>query len=69
MNDALIENLDYLKVTDCKNISDTLFKRFRDLIVMGKLPAGMILPNENAMSDLLGVGRSSLREAYRALAL
>ncbi len=69
MNDALIENLDYLKVTDCKNISDTLFKRFRDLIVMGKLPAGMILPNENAMSDLLGVGRSSLREAYTALAL
>ena len=69
MNDALMENLDYLKVTDCKNISDTLFKKFRDLIVMGKLPAGMALPNENAMSDLLGVGRSSLREAYTALAL
>ena len=42
MNDALMENLDYLKVTDCKNISDTLFKRFRDLIVMGKLPAGIL---------------------------
>ena len=69
MNDALMENLDYLKVTDCKHISDTLFKKFRDLIVMGKLPAGMALPNENAMSDLLGVGRSSLREAYTALAL
>lgn len=69
MYDALLENLDYLKVTDCKNISDALFKRFRDLIIMGKLPAGMALPNENAMSELLGIGRSSLREAYTALAL
>lgn len=69
MYEALQQNLEYLKVTDSKNISDTLFKRFRDLIVMGKLPAGMVLPNENTMSDLLGVGRSSLREAYTALAL
>mgnify|MGYP005803433605 FL=1 len=69
MYEALQQNLEYLKVTDSKNISDTLFKRFRDLIVMGKLPAGMVLPNENTMSDLLGVGRSSLREAYPALAL
>ncbi|MDD5945197.1 MAG: FadR/GntR family transcriptional regulator [Clostridia bacterium] len=69
MYDELMENLDYIKVADCKNISDTLFKRFRDLIVMGKLPAGMVLPNENTMSELLGVGRSSLREAYTALAL
>ena len=69
MYEALQQNLEYLKVTDSKNISDTLFKRFRDLIVMGKLPAGMVLPNENTMSDLLGEGRSSLREAYTALAL
>ena len=69
MYEALQQNLEYLKVTDSRNISDTLFKRFRDLIVMGKLPAGMVLPNENTMSDLLGVGRSSLREAYTALAL
>lgn len=69
MYEALIENLDYLKVEDSKNISDTLFKRFRDLIIMGKLPAGMVLPNENKMSEMLNVGRSSLREAYTALAL
>ncbi|GFI61690.1 putative L-lactate dehydrogenase operon regulatory protein [Clostridiales bacterium] len=36
---------------------------------MGKLPAGMLLPNENTMSELIGVGRSSLREAYMALSL
>ena len=35
MYEALQQNLEYLKVTDSKNISDTLFKRFRDLIVMG----------------------------------
>lgn len=69
MYEALMKNLDYLKVDECKNISDSLFKKFRDLIVMGKLPAGMILPNENTMSEMLGIGRSSLREAYTALAL
>lgn len=69
MYDELIENLDYLKVTDCKHISNVLFQKFRDLIIMGKLPAGMSLPNENVMSEMLGVGRSSLREAYTALAL
>ena len=69
MYDALQQNLDYLKVGDSKNISNELFKRFRDLIIMGKLPAGMVLPNENVMSDMLEVGRSSLREAYTALAL
>ena len=67
MYDALQQNLDYLKVGDSKNISNELFKRFRDLIIMGKLPAGMVLPNENVMSDMLEVGRSSLREAYTAL--
>lgn len=69
MYDILMENIDYLKVTECKHISDALFKRFRDLIIMGKLPAGMSLPNEIVMSEMLGVGRSSLREAYTALAL
>lgn len=65
----MLENIEYLKNNDGKNISDSLFKKFRDLIVMGKLPAGMALPNENVMSEMLGVGRSSLREAYTALAL
>lgn len=69
INEYLTENLEYLKDINGNNISDTLFKKFRDLIVMGKLPAGMVLPNENVMSELLGVGRSSLREAYTALAL
>ena len=31
MYDALQQNLDYLKVGDSKNISNELFKRFRDL--------------------------------------
>lgn len=69
INEYLMENIEYLKDINGKNISDTLFIKFRDLIVMGKLPAGMVLPNENVMSELLGVGRSSLREAYTALAL
>lgn len=69
INEHLIENLEYLKDINGNNISDTLFRKFRDLIVIGKLPAGMVLPNENVMSEMLGVGRSSLREAYTALAL
>ena len=51
------------------NISQNLFQRFKELITDGRLPAGYMLPNENVVSELLGVGRSTLREAYTALAV
>lgn len=68
--DYLAENAAYLKMDLGKNnISQNLFQRFKELIISGKLPAGYMLPNENVVSDMLGVGRSTLREAYTALAV
>lgn len=66
LNDEYIE---YLKRDLDKNISKSLFERFRELIVSKKIPEGFTLPNENEMSMMLGVGRSTLREAYTALSV
>lgn len=64
------EYVDYLtEDLDKTNISHQLFLRFKDLIIEGKLPTGYMLPNENTVSELLHVGRSTLREAYTALAV
>ena len=64
------ENEEYLKKNLGKNsIAQDLFQRFKELIISGKLPAGYMMPNENAVSEMLGVGRSTLREAYTALAV
>ena len=46
-----------------------MFERFKELILSGKLPPDSVLPNENVLSEMLGVGRSTLREAYTALAV
>jgi len=68
--DYLAENVGYLTKDLGKcNISQNLFQRFKELIMGGQLPAGFMLPNENIVSDVLGVGRSTLREAYTALAV
>ena len=68
--DYLAEHAAYLKKDLGKsNISQNLFQRFKELITDGRLPAGYMLPNENVVSELLGVGRSTLREAYTALAV
>ena len=68
--DFLAEHAAYLKRDLGKNnISQNLFQRFKELITDGRLPAGYMLPNENVVSELLGVGRSTLREAYTALAV
>ena len=68
--DYLMEQKEFLKKDLGKhNISQTLFQRFKELIMDGKLPAGYMMPNENVVSEMLGVGRSTLREAYTALAV
>ncbi|MBP3628189.1 MAG: GntR family transcriptional regulator, partial [Anaerotignum sp.] len=60
--DYLAEHAAYLKKDLGKsNISQNLFQRFKELITDGRLPAGYMLPNENVVSELLGVGRSTLR--------
>ena len=68
--DYLMENVAYLKKDLGKNnISQQLFQRFKELITDGRLPTGYMFPNENVVSEMLGIGRSTLREAYTALAV
>lgn len=64
----LVEYADYITQDLGKNnISQSLFKKFKEIIIEEKIPAGYMMPNENTVSELLGVGRSTLREAYTAL--
>lgn len=49
------------------NIAQNLCRKLQQMIVEGKLPAGYMMPNENIVSSILCVGRSTLREAYIAL--
>ncbi|MFV0314647.1 MAG: FadR/GntR family transcriptional regulator [Anaerotignum sp.] len=68
--DYLTENVAYLtKDLGKSNISENLFQNFKELIMRGQLPTGYMLPNENIVSNTLNVGRSTLREAYTALAV
>lgn len=69
MKNSINEYVDFLKNDLGKDIATTLFERFKELILSGKLPPDSVLPNENVLSEMLGVGRSTLREAYTALAV
>lgn len=51
------------------NVSDQLFDRLSQLILSGSLPAGYVFPNETVLCEQLHIGRTSLREAYKALEL
>lgn len=48
-------------------VSDTVIDQIMDLIRTGQLRAGERLPSEHGLVELLGVGRSSVREALKAL--
>lgn len=52
---------------DKTTVSDTVIDQIMELIRTGKLKAGERLPSEHGLVDLLGVGRSSVREALKAL--
>ena len=52
-----------------KNMSDRLFAQISGLIQDGSLPAGYVFPNETVLCQQLNIGRSSIREAYKALEL
>lgn len=43
-------------------------ERLREQIIQGEWSVGTKLPGENALAQILGVGRSTVREALRALA-
>lgn len=48
-------------------ITDMLFEKMRSLIIMGELPSGYVFPIETVLCEQLNVGRSTLREVYKAL--
>ena len=52
---------------DKTTVSDTVIDQIMDLIRTGQLKAGERLPSEHGLVELLGVGRSSVREALKAL--
>jgi DNA-binding FadR family transcriptional regulator len=60
--------LDSLVVSSRTNISIRLFEEIKEKIVSGELAAGYVFPNEIVLSEKLNVGRTTLREAFHALA-
>lgn len=62
-----VKDLKALKGVGRNNIADDIFYIMRELIVSGKLKPGTMLPGEVQLSEFMGVGRSTLREALRAL--
>lgn len=50
-----------------QKVTDEIAEQLRTLIVNGKLPPGEKLPPERTLAEMLGVGRSSLREAVNIL--
>lgn len=49
------------------SISEEVFKRLTQIIVRGQVKPGERFPSETELSDQLGVGRNSIREAVKML--
>lgn len=60
--------LDSIVFSNRTNISSRLFEEIKEKIMNGEFPAGYVFPNEIVLSEKLKVGRTSLREAFHALA-
>ena len=50
-------------------VTDEAIEGIKEMIVSGKLSPGDRLPPEKELSEALGLSRSSLREAVKALAV
>ncbi|WP_219815628.1 FadR/GntR family transcriptional regulator [Arthrobacter sp. ZGTC212] len=50
-------------------VTDEAITKIKEMLISGQLKAGDRLPPENELSDQLGLSRSSLREAVKALEL
>lgn len=57
------------KKSEQKNVFFRYRQQLRQLIKIEKIQAGEKLPSERVLSERLGVGRSSVREALRSLEL
>ncbi|MCI8659198.1 MAG: FadR family transcriptional regulator [Lachnospiraceae bacterium] len=58
---------DLLNIRPQKNMSDIIYEKISQLIQSGSLPEGYIFPNETILCEQLSIGRSTIREAYKAL--
>lgn len=61
------EVFEYLKNESAGSLSNRLFEKLRYMIVTERLQPGYMFPNENLFCEQLSVGRSTLREVYKAL--
>ena len=50
-----------------KSIVDRIIARLTDAIMNGQLKPGQRIPTETELSESMGVGRNSVREAIKAL--
>lgn len=50
-----------------KITSDYLVEQFKNMILSDIFPSGYMFPNENTLCEQLGIGRSTLREAFKVL--
>ena len=58
-----------LDIQPQKNMSDRIYEKICGLIRSGELEEGYVFPNETVLCEQLSVGRSTIREAYKALEL
>ncbi len=59
--------LETLKGVSRSNVVDDLCNQISELILEGKIQPGYTFPNELNLCEYMGVGRSTLREAFRTL--
>lgn len=69
MDKKNIKISDFLDIAPMQSMSDKIFSELSKLIQNGTLPEGYTFPNESVLCEQLHVGRTSLREAYKALEL
>lgn len=69
MNEGHQDLQQLLHFEPAKNMSEKIYEQIAELINQGALPEGYTFPNETNLCKQLNVGRSSLREAYKALEL
>ena len=60
---------DFRSIPKLPSLPEVVFKEVQRLIADGELQPGDRLPSETEMAERFGIGRSSIREAMRALQL
>ena len=60
---------DLMGVSSQQSMSEQLYQKISKLIMSGELEEGYVFPNESVLCEQLRIGRSTLREAYKALEL